>query len=443
MPRFKKSLKYTVVLAGLLTFYFMFLTDQKMDTKQVNKIIEERLKEFKKSEKATDEFHFEPTKQILAPSETKFNISNPKWKKKENEQFIFNMDSPHRLNKLFDLVYEKEKKIEPVLRKLGLVVFDDLINDKLSLLPLSFNEFRTEIPSFLQIVDRKVKATPKFIQFLNEQSNFYSFANPRKNVERSKIARKNEMPTIVTAANQKYFDALQATVYQIHKYLPDYRLIIYDLGLTPKQYKLTLDNCNCEIRAFDPNNQYANISSHIKNLHTYSWKPLIIQEALRDYSTVIYIDSSIRFLSSDMRPIIDTLKRVGMLTQFIGLRLTCYTDPKMFAWFGEEAESYEQFFTIEANILLFHQTFLTSLIMKAWITCALYEDCIAPKGAKISGCCGCHRFDQDAITIVNSYFYGHPIDSKNSLPAYSLTTQESYFFQVKRYEGRQYFTLKN
>jgi hypothetical protein len=110
MPRFKKSLKYTVVLAGLLTFYFMFLTDQKMDTKQVNKIIEERLKEFKKSEKATDEFHFEPTKQILAPSETKFNISNPKWKKKENEQFIFNMDSPHRLNKLFDLVYEKEKK---------------------------------------------------------------------------------------------------------------------------------------------------------------------------------------------------------------------------------------------------------------------------------------------------------------------------------------------
>ena len=114
----------------------------------------------------------------------------------------------------------------------------------------------------------------------------------------------------------------------------------------------------------------------------------------------------------------------------------------MFTWFGEETKSFETFFTIEANILLFQQSFLTSLIMKAWITCALDRDCIAPLGSSISGCCGCHRFDQDAITIISSYFYGHPADSKNYLPAYSLTTQESYFFDVKRYEGKQYFTKK-
>ena len=114
----------------------------------------------------------------------------------------------------------------------------------------------------------------------------------------------------------------------------------------------------------------------------------------------------------------------------------------MFSWFEEETKSFENFFTIEANILLFHQNFLTNLVMKAWITCALYKECIAPVGSSISGCCGCHRYDQDAITIVSSYFYGHPLDSKNYLPAYSLTTQESYFFDVKRYEGRQYFTSK-
>jgi hypothetical protein len=68
-----------------------------------------------------------------------------------------------------------------------------------------------------------------------------------------------------------------------------------------------------------------------------------------------------------MKPIIDTLKNVGMLTQFIGLRLTCYTNSKMFTWFGEETKSFESFFTIEANILFFHQNFLTLLIMKAWV----------------------------------------------------------------------------
>jgi len=45
---------------------------------------------------------------------------------------------------------------------------------------------------------------------------------------------------------------------------------------------------------------------------------LEFQETLRDYQTIIYVDSSIRFRSSDMKPIIDTLKNIGMLTQFIG-----------------------------------------------------------------------------------------------------------------------------
>lgn len=114
----------------------------------------------------------------------------------------------------------------------------------------------------------------------------------------------------------------------------------------------------------------------------------------------------------------------------------------MFNWFGETSQNYEDFFTIEANILIFSRNFLTTLMMKAWVTCALDKDCIAPPGSSISGCCGCHRYDQDAITIVSSFFYGHPKDKKNRLPAYSLTTTESYFFDVRRYEGKDYFTSK-
>ena len=156
------------------------------------------------------------------------------------------------------------------------------------------------------------------------------------------------------------------------------------------------------------------------------------------HKTVLYIDSSIRFLNNEISPVVNTCENIGMLTQYIGLKLVCYTHPKMFEWFEEKSNSYDDFFTIEANILMFHNTFLTNIIMKAWVTCAMDPNCIAPPGASTGGCCGCHRFDQDGLTIINSFFFGHPKD-KQFLPAYSFTTQESYFFEIKRYQGMKYF----
>ena len=41
----------------------------------------------------------------------------------------------------------------------------------------------------------------------------------------------------MTAANSNYYDPLQATVYHVHKFFPDYRLIVYDLGLDNHQYE--------------------------------------------------------------------------------------------------------------------------------------------------------------------------------------------------------------
>ena len=40
---------------------------------------------------------------------------------------------------------------------------------------------------------------------------------------------------IVTAANSEYFSPLEATVYFLHQNLPQYDLIVYDLGMTDEQ----------------------------------------------------------------------------------------------------------------------------------------------------------------------------------------------------------------
>ena len=138
--------------------------------------------------------------------------------------------------------------------------------------------------------------------------------------------------------------------------------------------------CECEIRKFDENNIYKNVSPHVMNMITYAWKPLIIQEVMSQYKSVIYLDSSIRFTSNKIANIFGMTREIGMLSRYIRTNLTCYTDERMFNWFGSDRSEFKDMYSLEANFLLFNRNFLTSLIMKSWLTCALDETCIAPKG---------------------------------------------------------------
>jgi hypothetical protein len=54
------------------------------------------------------------------------------------------------------------------------------------------------------------------------------------------------------------------------------------------------------------------------------------------------------------------------------------------------------------------------------------------------------RFDQDALTIVNSFFYGHPV-GRIYLPAYAFNTDERLAYYVKRRNVASYISdqLKN
>lgn len=116
-------------------------------------------------------------------------------------------------------------------------------------------------------------------------------------------------------------------------------------------------------------------------LKTYAWKPLIVQEALNTEDIVLYVDSSVRFNNKKLQPSLSTAIYSGLASQTLTYyNLTCYTDNKMFYWFKETPEDYQFVPTLEANIIIFKRSLLTSLIMKAWVTCALDKDCIAPEG---------------------------------------------------------------
>ena len=75
------------------------------------------------------------------------------------------------------------------------------------------------------------------------------------------------------------------------------------------------------------------------------------------------------------------------------------------------------------------------------------ETCIAPKFSHIygnflnwifgCGICGCHRFDQDALTILNSFFFGITTNI-NQYPAYALTPEEATYFDINRRTVKKY-----
>ena len=154
-------------------FYFMFTAQY--SNQRGNEIVNENNKV-----KTTDKPKIKQRLDALQQRPDK-NLTS------KDDKYIFDMASSSRLNRLFDILYAKEKHIEPTLRSLDLVVFEDLIQNKLDALPESFREFSNEIDTYLDVVDQKVRVTPEFVDFLYEQSNYNTFAHPRKNIEKKRI----------------------------------------------------------------------------------------------------------------------------------------------------------------------------------------------------------------------------------------------------------------
>jgi hypothetical protein len=81
-----------------------------------------------------------------------------------------------------------------------------------------------------------------------------------------------------------------------------------------------------------------------------------------------------------------------------------YTDKRLYDWFGDNPTLQSMQYvikTLEANAFLFRKSFVTELIMKAWVTCALDTKCMVLEGAKLRPWCGCYRYDQAVLSVIS------------------------------------------
>ena len=219
----------------------------------------------------------------------------------------------------------------------------------------------------------------------------------------------------VTACSSNHFGEFKPHFGDFRKTFPRTKCFFYDIGLSDEQIKEVKNMPDLVYRKFDFNAY----PEHVRNLHNFAWKPLIIQEMLSEFDGAMYFDSSIKFLGNLTNNLIELMSRhnTGAVFYIVpsGHSIIAGTHPGMFEYFPMIKKAAVKDMLQGGAVAYINKDEVQRHIMKWAVICALNKDCIAPPGSKIN--CGyhfppdsfggCHRYDQSLQSILVSNAYNH------------------------------------
>ena len=149
-----------------------------------------------------------------------------------------------------------------------------------------------------------------------------------------------------------------------------------------------------------------------------AYRPIIIQEVLKDAGCVLWMDIDQRFTTGDLKPFLtDALEQGGVSAWLEKQRdetipTSSLTHPKMFPYLGihrVEDFNFQHMVSLHA-LLVYNFENVSKTLMRPWVKCSLVEGCIEPIGAQASGCrfdkkpkfrySGCHAYDVSALNLL-------------------------------------------
>jgi hypothetical protein len=122
-----------------------------------------------------------------------------------------------------------------------------------------------------------------------------------------------------------------------------------------------------------------------------------------------------------------------------------------FSWFNESRSAFDDVYIAEAGFVAVTDNFLSRLVIKTWVTCALDPTCISPPDSRteckrMNGATGTHRFDQSAMVAVLSFYFfqsSRENDKTDPAPYDMFASIQQKIAEVRRFEGdHNYFTHK-
>ncbi|KAK6177591.1 hypothetical protein SNE40_015662 [Patella caerulea] len=262
-----------------------------------------------------------------------------------------------------------------------------------------------------------------------------------------------KLPRIVTAVDSSQFYQVQGLIRHLAEdvnSVGDVYLIIYDIGLNPGQALLLMNQCNCIVRRF----HFEAYPDHVTDISNFAWRPLIIQAVLEETGSVLYIEPTTRFKSSNS---LELFRKRGTRHFYLWDEETFssvvgYTDKGMFDFLEEKRCEFVDTGLISTEIMVFYKTNITwNSILRPWLACAFNQNCIAPQGARSDYCfhirhprtTGCHMFDQSAISIITNRVFQITADRKKMIPPRITyySAQEETYFQDQPWTNRQIIAI--
>lgn len=206
--------------------------------------------------------------------------------------------------------------------------------------------------------------------------------------------------TLVSGADHKFFRSLWQFCKSVirHRIHRDNRIILYDLGLLPRQRRL-LDQtvspfAHFEVRAFPAEHYPAFV--HVR-AGTYAWKPVIVSNVLEEVKgPVLWLDSATIILNG-LHPVAEALDRFGVYVPISGSgTLKKWIHPQTLAYLRVPPEFLHKRNRAGGVCGFHYRNPAVRQLVDQWRRLALIKECIAPEGATVKN----HRFDQALLTIL-------------------------------------------
>lgn len=218
------------------------------------------------------------------------------------------------------------------------------------------------------------------------------------------------LPVIVTGVASGQVDQAVGFIRCCRHFVPEHTMLIYSLDVDASDANTLNQYCNsssCTVRKFD----FDLYPGHVKDLSTYAYRPLVIQDALNQVGAILWLDVTHRLITNNLEPVIQHARQHGIASWSIEEPTSALTHPRMFDYFHAQQENYFFHHMVEpSHVLLLNTQSIHNHLMLPWVQCSLIPECIAPIGAQRTGCrfdkkplyrySGCHRYDMSAFNVV-------------------------------------------
>lgn len=213
--------------------------------------------------------------------------------------------------------------------------------------------------------------------------------------------------TIVTASSANHLCALESFLYSLNDLRPEVdefpRIVVYNIGMNRTQLpvldQLVSHGLIDELVTFDYF-RYPRFWDVAIAAGEYGWKTGIVHEVAQKYpdDVLVWLDAGNMVTAEFLKHAPELVKsHGGFWSPRSSTRMSRWTHPGMFEYFGENPEEYGRYSNCNGAAVGFDLTNATArAIVDSWFSCGLDKRCIAPPGSSRAN----HRQDQAVLTYL-------------------------------------------